>query len=136
MAHYHHTLVCMHGLLHLQQWWCLDIEHGVGTCLQGGLVLSEAVKQSGVLAVAATSIEDSTKGWPLWSITATFCALVLFCTTFVSHTVGAMVILPVVATVGEHLPVAHPRLLIMASALMCSGAMGLPVSGALPVTHK
>ena len=40
------------------------------------------------------------------------------------------VILPIVQTVGEQLPGApHPKLLVMGAALMCSGAMGLPVSG-------
>lgn len=103
--------------------------------MQGGLVLSEAVKESGILAVAAQEIERSTAGHPLWEITAIFCALILLCTTFVSHTVGAMVILPVVAAVGQHLQDPHPRLLVMASALMCSGAMGLPVSGAQLRVH-
>ena len=92
-------------------------------------MLSEAVKESGILAVAATHIEAHTGAMSLWQICATFCALVLVCTTFVSHTVGAMVILPVVASVGTHLSQPHPQLLVMATALMCSCAMGLPVSG-------
>ncbi len=58
-----------------------------------------------------------------------FCLLVLICTTFVSHTVGAMIILPIVQSVGEAMPgPIHPKLLVFASALMCSGAMGLPIS--------
>lgn len=94
------------------------------------MVLSDVVKESGILAVIANFIEHHTHGMPLWSITAIFAALVLVCTTFVSHTVGAMVILPIVETVGKALPEPHPRLLVMSTALMCSGAMGLPVSGA------
>jgi hypothetical protein len=100
-----------------------------GQSMQGGMVLSEAVKQSGILAVVANSIEHASHGMPLWTITAVFSAFVLVCTTFVSHTVGAMVILPIVESVGNALPDPHPRLLVMATALMCSGAMGLPVSG-------
>ncbi len=52
-------------------------------------------------------------------------------TSFLLHTlqVGAMVILPIVQKVGEEMPGGHPKLLVMATALMCSGAMGLPVSG-------
>ena len=39
-----------------------------------------------------------------------------------------MVILPIVQSVGEHLEGGpHPKLLVMGAALMCSGAMGLPV---------
>ena len=36
---------------------------------------------------------------------AIFCALVLVATTFISHTVGAMVILPIVRAVGAAMPV-------------------------------
>eukprot|EP00892_Ulva_mutabilis_P010916 jgi/Ulvmu1/8197/UM041_0006.1 len=96
---------------------------------QGGLVLSEAVKQCGVLELVADAITSATADLDLWSLVAVFCAVVAVCTTFISHTVGAMVILPVVKTVGQALPVPHPRLLVLANVLMCSGAMGLPVSG-------
>lgn len=69
-------------------------------------------------------------GLDLWSVLSIFCALVLLATTFISHTVGAMVILPIVQSVGQQLPgPPHDKLLVMAAALMCSGAMGLPVSG-------
>ncbi|KAG2437637.1 hypothetical protein HYH02_011276 [Chlamydomonas schloesseri] len=41
-----------------------------------------------------------------------------------------MVILPIVQSVGEAMAgTPHPKLLVMVAALMCSGAMGLPVSG-------
>lgn len=93
-------------------------------------MLSEAVKQSGILELVATFITNATANLDLWSLVAVFCAVVAVCTTFISHTVGAMVILPVVQTVGNALPVPHPRLMVMANVLMCSGAMGLPVSGA------
>lgn len=78
---------------------------------------------------AMQAIQEMVAGLDLWSIAAIFCGLVLVGTTFISHTVGAMVILPIVQAVGEQLPEPHPRLLVMAAALMCSGAMGLPVSG-------
>ncbi len=46
-------------------------------------------------------------------------------TTFISHTVGAMVILPIVQSVGEAMAgTPHPKLLVMAAALMCSGGEG------------
>lgn len=100
--------------------------------LQGGLVLSEAVKKSGILEVVASFIEKQTESFSIWGVMAVFCFAVVICTTFISHTVGAMVILPVVQSVGiAMLPHPHPRMLVMANVLMCSGAMGLPVSGAL-----
>jgi hypothetical protein len=50
------------------------------------------------------------------------------CATFISHTVAAMVILPIVQSVGEAMPGdPHPKLLVMAAGLTCSAAMGLPV---------
>lgn len=96
----------------------------------GGLALGEAVKSSGLLLSIATGIQSLVAGYSLWQVLVIFCALVLVCTTFISHTVGAMVILPIVQSVGEQMPGdPHPKLLVMGAALMCSGAMGLPVSG-------
>lgn len=59
----------------------------------------------------------------------TACVHTQVCATFISHTVAAMVILPIVQSVGEAMPgEAHPKLLVMATGLTCSAAMGLPVS--------
>ncbi|KAK9798599.1 hypothetical protein WJX73_006781 [Symbiochloris irregularis] len=95
----------------------------------GGLALGEAVTSSGLLLAIAQHLETLVEGYGVWQVAAIFCALVLVATTFISHTVGAMVILPIIQSVGASLPDPHPRLLVMAAALMCSGAMGLPVSG-------
>lgn len=95
----------------------------------GGLALGECVKSSGLLSTIANEIGHFVGGLGLWPVLMIFCALVLVCTTFISHTVGAMIILPIVQSVGEGMPNAHPKLLVMGAALMCSGAMGLPVSG-------
>ncbi|CAK0783757.1 hypothetical protein CVIRNUC_006956 [Coccomyxa viridis] len=95
----------------------------------GGSALGEAVKSSGLLEAIATGIQDVIVGYGTWGVLAIFCALVLVATTFISHTVGAMVILPIVQAVGADMTDPHPKLLVMGAALMCSGAMGLPVSG-------
>ncbi|GAX73558.1 hypothetical protein CEUSTIGMA_g1009.t1 [Chlamydomonas eustigma] len=96
----------------------------------GGMAVGEAVKSSGLLHSIALGIQDLTSGLDLFQVMIIFCLLVLICTTFISHTVGAMVILPIVQSVGESMPgTAHPKLLVMATVLMCSGAMGLPISG-------
>jgi di/tricarboxylate transporter len=60
-------------------------------------------------------------GQSLWAVLAIFCGLVLVGTTFISHTVGAMVILPIVQSVGDKMPGDHSKLLVMGAALMCSG---------------
>ncbi|KAL0044951.1 hypothetical protein WJX82_003051 [Trebouxia sp. C0006] len=69
----------------------------------GGLALGECVKSSGLLSTIAGEIGN--------------------------FVVGAMIILPIVQSVGEDMADPHPKLLVMGAALMCSGAMGLPVSG-------
>lgn len=154
--------------------------------------------RTGLLKTIAHAVSKAVDGYNVWIVMLIFCALVLVATTFISHTVGAMVILPIVQTVGSELPVRpslpvltlrllsslksfdkalprpllslltiitsqhsctessvpnvglikgwrytvfrveglsdcclqdpHPKLLVMAAALMCSGAMGLPVS--------
>mgnify|MGYP001810595976 CR=1 FL=1 len=69
-------------------------------------------------------IGELVKGQSLWSVLAIFCGLVLVGTTFISHTVGAMVILPIVQAVGDQMPGNHSKLLVMGAALMCSGRRG------------
>ncbi|KAI7834061.1 SPX domain-containing protein [Kickxella alabastrina] len=95
----------------------------------GGIALGRAVDSSGLLHELAARIELFVDGFPLFAVMCVFCGLILVCCTFISHTVGSLIILPIVAEVGARLPEPHSRLLVMGSALMASGAMGLPVSG-------
>ena len=55
-----------------------------------------------------------------------FTALVAVLANFISSTVAAALLFPVVASVGEQ--TGHPKMLTVLCALMTSGAMGLPVS--------
>lgn len=73
----------------------------------GGLALGEAVTSSGLLLTIARGVSEAVDGLNTWLVLCIFCALVLVATTFISHTVGAMVILPIVQTVGSQLPVRH-----------------------------
>lgn len=98
----------------------------------GGLALGEAVEKSGLLDVIASSIatfiEDNSL--TLWTTMCIFTSLILCCTTFVSHTVGAIVVLPIAKAVGDQMvPTSRAKELVFAGALACSAAMGLPVSG-------
>ncbi|CAG8484410.1 5880_t:CDS:10 [Diversispora eburnea] len=95
----------------------------------GGIALGKAVQSSGLLHTIAKSIQSMVGNYNAWQILVIFASLVLVMTTFISHTVGALIILPIVAEVGSQLSDPHPNLLVMGSALMCSLAMGLPVSG-------
>lgn len=65
----------------------------------------------------------------LYGVLVVFCGLILVIATFISHTVAALIILPIVAQVGKQMESPHPNLLVMGAALMCSAAMGLPTSG-------
>ncbi|EPS45285.1 hypothetical protein H072_734 [Dactylellina haptotyla CBS 200.50] len=95
----------------------------------GGLSLGKAVNSSGLLHTIAQNIEHVTHTMSLYGVVVTFAGLILVIATFISHTVAALIILPIVAQVGSQMEDPHPRVLVMASALMCSAAMGLPTSG-------
>lgn len=100
----------------------------------GGTALGKAVSSSGLLANIAKSIQYQVQDFSLFGVTLTFGLLILIMATFVSHTVAALIIIPLVSEIGSNLPDPHPRLLIMVSALLCSAAMGLPTSGFPNVT--
>ncbi|RCI04746.1 low-affinity phosphate transporter [Rhizopus stolonifer] len=96
---------------------------------QGGMALGKAVTSSGLLQDIAVRIKDGIQDLQVIAILAIFCLLILVFATFVSHTVAALIIIPIVQEVGQHLPVPHPNLLVMGAGLACSAGMGLPVSG-------
>jgi phosphate transporter len=95
----------------------------------GGIALGKAVASSGLLATIADDIRHGVAGMGLFTVLMIFAALILVVATFISHTVAALIVMPIVAQVGGEMDDPHPRLLIMGAALMCSGAMGLPMSG-------
>jgi phosphate transporter len=95
----------------------------------GGLSLGKAVSSSGLLHTIASSITSSVEGMSLYGVMVVFAALILVVATFISHTVAALIILPLVQQVGAGMAEPHPNLLVMVSALLCSCAMGLPTSG-------
>jgi phosphate transporter len=96
---------------------------------QGGMALGNAVTSSGLLNDIALRLKDGISDLPIIAILAVFCFLILVFATFVSHTVAALIIIPIVQQVGQQLPVPHPNLLVMGAGLACSAGMGLPVSG-------
>ncbi|EPB89206.1 hypothetical protein HMPREF1544_03946 [Mucor circinelloides 1006PhL] len=96
---------------------------------QGGMALGNAVTSSGLLQDIAVRLKDGISDLPVIAILAVFCFLILVFATFVSHTVAALIIVPIVKEVGEQLPIPHPNLLVMGAGLACSAGMGLPVSG-------
>jgi phosphate transporter len=95
----------------------------------GGLCLGKAVTSSGLLHTIAGGITERVEHLSLYGVLLVFSALILVMATFISHTVAALIILPLVRQIGVNMENPHPNLLVMASALMCSVAMGLPTSG-------
>ncbi|KAF1991314.1 SPX domain-containing protein [Aulographum hederae CBS 113979] len=95
----------------------------------GGLALGKSVNSSGLLHTIAGSITQEVEGMSLYGVLVVFCALILVVATFISHTVAALIVLPLVQQVGQSMSEPHPNLLVMGSVLMCSAAMGLPTSG-------
>ncbi|KAK7629442.1 plasma membrane phosphate transporter-like protein Pho87 [Phyllosticta citricarpa] len=95
----------------------------------GGLALGKAVSSSGLLATIAARITDRVEQLSLYGVLVVFAALILVVATFISHTVAALIVLPLVKEVGQAMAEPHPNLLVMGSVLMCSAAMGLPTSG-------
>lgn len=95
----------------------------------GGLSLGKAVSSSGLLHTIANAVTEIVNGMSLYNVLIVFAALTLVVATFISHTVAALIILPLVQQVGSTMKHPHSNLLVMGTALMCSAAMGLPTSG-------
>ncbi|KAH1446864.1 hypothetical protein KXV81_001351 [Aspergillus fumigatus] len=95
----------------------------------GGLCLGKAVTSSGLLHTIAKAITAHVDHFNLYGVLLVFSALILVMATFISHTVAALIMLPLVRQIGVGMDDPHPNLLVMASALMCSVAMALPTSG-------
>lgn len=95
----------------------------------GGLALGKAVNSSGLLATLAQSVTEGVKDLSLYGVLVVFCAMIIVIASFISHTVAALIILPLVQQVGQSMAEPHPNLLVMGSVLTCSAAMALPTSG-------
>lgn len=95
----------------------------------GGLALGKAVNSSGLLHTIAESITMRVEHLSLYAVLCVFAALIGVVATFISHTVAALIVLPLVQQVGQSMSEPHPNLLVMGSVLMASAAMGLPTSG-------
>ena len=95
----------------------------------GGLALGKAVSSSGLLHTIAGAITANVKGMGLYGVFVVFASLILVVATFISHTVAALIVLPLVHQVGAGMKEPYPNILVMGSVLMCSAAMGLPTSG-------
>lgn len=101
----------------------------------GGTALGKAVSSSGLLAAIAEALEKRVEKDSPLAVLCIFGALMLVVGTFVSHTVSAIIIVPLVQEVGNKLsdPKAAP-LLVFGCSLLASAGMGLASSGFPNVT--
>lgn len=100
----------------------------------GGIVLGKAVASSGLLATIAIGIEAKIGGFSLYEITIFFSVVMLLVSTLISHTVSALILLPIFYSIAEKMKIYNINLVIMTSTFVCSIAMGLPTSGFPNVT--
>ena len=61
-----------------------------------------------------------------WLVAVELALALLVITAFISHTVAAIVVMPIIASIGEQ--AGEPRGVILTSALAISAAMALPMS--------
>ncbi|KJE90714.1 hypothetical protein, variant [Capsaspora owczarzaki ATCC 30864] len=92
----------------------------------GGAALGQAVKNSQLLHIVADAIEPSLEGHNLWVTFLAICALVLIISSFISHTVAAIILMPVIVEIAKGL--GHVPVLVMGAALMDSASMALPMT--------
>ena len=93
----------------------------------GGLVLGKAVSETRLLDAFVAEIKPVMTDMHLVVVFGFLMIVVVVSATFVSHTVAAMVLVPVAREVGRGL--GRPNTFVMGTALMCSGAMALQISG-------
>ncbi|KAI0229716.1 low-affinity phosphate transporter [Massospora cicadina] len=72
----------------------------------GGIALGSGVKSSGLLAIISHGVQKLVSSASLFEIMFIFCGFTLLVTTFISHTVGAVIILPIVAEIKQFLAAA------------------------------
>jgi len=94
----------------------------------GGLALGYAIQASSLLDIISSQLASFVDQYSIWVVMLAFTILVLVVGTFISSTVAAIVVLPIVANVGANPALNSARLLVLACVIMCSGAMALPVS--------
>jgi phosphate transporter len=95
----------------------------------GGASLGNAIKSSGLLRFIGETLTKALGGFGQYMTVSIFAFAILIITTFISHTVGATIFLPLIKEVGMNMADPHPRLFVIVCGLMTSAGMGMPISG-------
>lgn len=118
----------------------------------GGMALGKGVDSSGLLGILDTMIRKVVDGYKLYEVVLILSPIVLvsltrslslsralltptppcknqIISTFISHTIASVLLVPIAKEVGKNLDGQPQNLLIFITALICSAGMGMPVSG-------
>ncbi|OAX41904.1 Sodium/sulfate symporter [Rhizopogon vinicolor AM-OR11-026] len=95
----------------------------------GGIALGKGVDSSGLLVTMDGIIHRLLEGLSLYTVVLVLSPIVLIVSTFISHTIASVLLVPIAKEVGQSLPGNHANLLIFMTGLLCSVGMGMPVSG-------
>ena len=101
----------------------------------GGSALGKALADSQLLDTIGKIISSGLEGANFYTSLAVFVGILLFITTFISHSVGAMVFLPIIQSfamaqfTGIEKSNCYVQGLVMAACFTCSAGMAMPISG-------
>ncbi|KAH9838741.1 Sodium/sulfate symporter [Rhodofomes roseus] len=95
----------------------------------GGIALGKGVTSSGLLDVMDDGIREMISGLSLYTVVIVLSFIVLVVSTFISHTIASVLLVPIAKEVGANMPGNRSNLLIFLTGLLCSTGMGMPVSG-------
>ncbi|KAJ3886508.1 SPX domain-containing protein [Lentinula edodes] len=95
----------------------------------GGIALGKGVTSSGLLDIMGELVRDLVDGFSLYNVVLILSPIVLVISTFISHTIASVLLVPIAKEVAASLGGDHQNLLIFVTALICSAGMGMPVSG-------
>lgn len=115
----------------------------------GGIALGKGVTSSGLLETMDEVIRSLVDGLSLYQVVLVLSVVVLVSraspisvmrthahsdfmkviSTFISHTIASVLLVPIAKELGRNLRGNHSNLLVFLTGLICSTGMGMPVSG-------
>ncbi len=94
---------------------------------QGGMALGHAIENTGCLALMTHYLLSFSQHLSSMGVFIMLSGFTLVVASMISHTVAALIVLPIVSSIGKALEL--EALMVMGIGLICSSAMALPISG-------
>ncbi|KAI5960370.1 PHO87 [Candida pseudojiufengensis] len=95
----------------------------------GGIALGKGLISSELLVTIAQALQRRIENFNVFAINIIFGVISVVIASFISHTVAALILIPLVKEVGQSLGKDHSSMLIFGTAMSASFAMSLPSSG-------